>query len=209
MPDAFCPTFSNCESQFNGNNIDNAYKYLDDTEAHFLIEPGNSTGTLAERGANWLFVRWLADHFAASVSQPYDLTRKLLLTNRLGAANVANVAGDDFTTLVSQWQMANYLTSLAGFTPSTPRLGYTTDLRGIFLFNFNKGVFGKPYPLTPDVTSDGSYNRTGVLRGGSGRHVRVNQPPSTGEVDLQLTDGVGTGFIAAGAAPRIALVRIR
>ena len=210
VPDALCmPAFNNCESQFNGNNIDNAFSYLSDPEANFLIEPGNSTGTLAERGANWLFVRWLADHFAISASQPTDLTRKLVLTNRTGAANVTAVTGDDFPTLVSQWQMANYLTSLQGFTPSTPRLGYTTDLRGIFLLNFNNGVFDKPYPLTPDVTTDGTYNRTGVLRAGSGRHLRVIQPTSSGEVDLQLADPGGTATVSAGAEPKIALVRVR
>jgi hypothetical protein len=210
VPDAFCaPAFSNCESQFNGNNIDNAFEYLSDPESNFLIEPGNSTGTLAERGANWLFVRWLADHFASSAAQPSDLTRKLVQTNRTGVANVAAVTGDEFPTLVSQWQMANYLTSLADFTPSTPRLGYTTDLRGIFLLNFNNGVFDKPYPLTPDVTSDGTYDRTGVLRAGSGRHLRVIQPASSGEVHLQLTDDAGTAPVSASAQPRIALVRIR
>jgi hypothetical protein len=209
VPDAFCPGFNNCESQFNGNNIENAFSYLDDPESNFLIEPGSSTGTLAERGANWLFVRWLADHFAASPAQPADLTRKLVDTDLVGGANVAAAAGDDFPTLVSQWQMANYLEGLDGFTGVSPRLTYVTNLRAIFLLNFNNGVFDKPYPLTPDVTSDGAYSRTGVLRGGSGRHVRVIQPASSGAVSLQLTNSAGSDFVDAKAAPRIALVRIR
>ena len=209
VPDAFCPGFSNCESQFNGNNIDNAFAYLEDPESNFLIEPVSSTGTLAERGANWLFVRWLADHFAASPAQPNDLTRKLVDTDQTGAANVASVAGDDFTTLVSQWQMANYLEGLDGFSGSSPRLTYVTNLRAIFLLNFNNGVFDKPYPLTPDVANDGTYSRTGVLRGGSGRHVRVIQPASSGSVSLQLTNSAASNFVDATAVPRIAVVRIR
>jgi hypothetical protein len=105
--------------------------------------------------------------------------------------------------------MANYLTSLQNFTPSTPRLVYLTDLRGIFLLNFNDGVFDKPYPLTPDVTTDGTYDRNGVLRGGSGRHLRVVQPVSSGEVNLKLTDGAGSNTVSSSAQPRIALVRVR
>src|SRR5262249_44450926 len=69
IPDAECqPAFTTCRTQFLGGDVENAYDYLNDPESSFLIEPGNSTGTLAERGANWLFVRWLADHFA--LTQP-------------------------------------------------------------------------------------------------------------------------------------------
>jgi len=210
VPDAFCmPAFSNCESQFNGGNISNAYGYLDTLENYFLVEPGNSSGTLEERGANWLIVRWLADQFAATQPQGTELTRALVQTTRTGAANVAAVTGENFSTLVSQWQMANYLASLTGFTPSSGRLLYTSiNLRGIFLANFNNGVFDKPYPLTPDVTS-GTYDRTGVLRAGSGRHLLVVQPAGSAEVALRLTNDAGTASVDGVAEPRIALVRVR
>lgn len=36
----------------------------DTLEVSPLTEPGNVDGTLADIGANWLFVRWLADHFS-------------------------------------------------------------------------------------------------------------------------------------------------
>ncbi|MDQ3136948.1 MAG: hypothetical protein M3Q93_05110 [Gemmatimonadota bacterium] len=208
VPDALCmPAFDNCESQFSSGNIDNAYGYLVDPEASFLIEPATSTGTLEERGANWLFIRWLADHFAATQPQATELTRALVLTDRFGKANVEAATGEDFSTLVSQWQMANYLTSLADFTPSNERLQYAYNLRGIYQANF-PAVFDRPYPLEPEI-SDGTYDRTGVLRAGSGRHVRVVQPAGSGEVRLTLTNGAGTSSVSTGATPRIALVRVR
>ncbi len=211
VPDAFCtPAFPNCESQFNGGNIDNAYDYLDDPESSFLIEPGSSSGTLSERGANWLIVRWLADHFAATQPQATELTRALVQTDQVGAANVQTVTGEDFGVLVSQWQLANYLTNLPGFTPSSSRLQYTTlDLRAIYLNNFQNGVFAKPYPLTPDSTRDGSYDHTGVLRGGSGRHVRIIQPAASAEVSFILTNGAGSAVVSSTVKPRIALARVR
>jgi len=210
VPDNFCPAFSNCESEFNGGNIENAFGYLNDPESSFLVEPGNSSGTLLERGANWLMVRWLADHFATTEPQATELTRALVQTSRIGAANVEAVTGDDFGTLVGQWQLANYLTDLPGFTPSSDRLRYlTVNLRAIFDANFQQGVFDKPYPLTPDSTRTGAYDQSGVLRAGSGRHLRVIQPAGSGEVALVLTDGGGSAALSATVKPRIALARVR
>jgi hypothetical protein len=210
VPDVECPGFDSCREQFIGSNIENAYEYLDDPESNFLIEPGNSSGTLAERGANWLFVRWLADHFADTQPNGTELTRALDGTNRTGGANVAAVTGVDFSTLVSEWQLANYLDNLPGFTPASDRLQYSSwDFRGLFQLNFDAGVFAKPYPLTPDSTKTGEFNRTGVLRAGSGRHLRIIQPAGSGEVSFLLTDDDGTSVLSNTSRPRVALVRIR
>jgi hypothetical protein len=203
VPDALCMPAPNCETQFNSDNIDNSFKYLDSLEAHFLIEPSTSSGTLPERGANWLFVRWLGDHFATTEPQGTELTRALVQTNLTGAANVTAVTGDDFSTLVSQWQLANYLTNLPGFTPSSDRLQYTTlDLRSIYQSNFGR------YPLEPDVAGE-SYNRTGVLRAGSGRHVLITRPPNSAEVMFILSSSGGSSPVASSVKPRIALARVR
>ncbi len=209
VPDNFCPATGQCEVQFLNDNIFNGYGYLNDPESTFLVVPSGSGGTLNERGAAWLFVRWLGDHFAATQPLAPELTRELLQTNLTGAANVENVTGVDFPTLVAQWQLANYVTNLPGFTPSNNRLRYTGfDLRGLYGANFPTN-FDKPYPLTPDSTRNGIYERTGVLRGGSGRHVRIIQPVGSGEVAFILTDGAGSIPLASTAAPRIAIVRVR
>jgi hypothetical protein len=209
VPDTFCPAFSQCEDQFLSDDIFNAYGYLDDPESGFLVAPSNSGGTLTERGAAWLFVRWLGDHFAATQPTAPELTRALVQTNRTGAANVEAVTGDAFPTLVSQWQMANYTTNLPGFVPSSDRLQYTSfNFRQLYAANF-PAVFSKPYPLTPDSTRTGTYDRTGVLRAGSGRHVRIIQTSGSSEVAFVLTDGAGSIPLASTVVPRIALVRVR
>jgi hypothetical protein len=202
VPDALC-TPPNCESQFNSDNIDNSFKYLDSLETNFLIEPSTSSGTLPERGADWLFVRWLGDHFAATEPQATELTRALVQTSLTGAANVTAATGEDFSTLVSQWQMANYLTNLPGFTPSTDRLEYKTlDLRSIYQSNFGA------YPLVPDLAG-ASYSRRGVLRAGSGRHVLITRPANSAEVSYVLAGGDGSSPVPGSAKPRIALARVR
>jgi hypothetical protein len=130
-------------------------------------------------------------------------------TNR-GSANVEAETGEPFEELVSQWQLANYVEDLAGFTPLDPRLQYTSwALRDVYQANFDAGVFDKPYPLTPLVTADGAVALSGTLRGGSGVHLRIVQPASAPEVDLRLTGDDGESPVSATVKPRIALVRIR
>ncbi|HEU4829669.1 MAG TPA: hypothetical protein VFT04_10770 [Gemmatimonadales bacterium] len=207
IPDEHCS--GDCFTQFVVGDAGNAYRYLRDVEAHFLIEPGSSGGTLEERGANWLFVRWLADHFGVDQN---TLTRALVGTNRLGAANVAAVAGTPFATLVPEWQLANYLDNLPGFTPANPRLQYDSwNFRATFeAFNAQApGTFPRPYPLVPDSTLTGAYSRQGTLRAGSGRHLRVVQGSFADPVTLHLTDASSQTIGTSSAAPRIAIARIR
>ncbi len=205
VPDASCPDFSSCANEFIGNgDLSNAFGYLADPESFFLIEPGNSQGTLEERGANWLFVRWLADHFATDSILGTDFTRRLEATTLLGSENVASQTGVDFSTLVTEWQMANYLDDLPGFSDPSGRLRYKSwNFRALAAAN------SLAYPLIPDSTTTGSYDRTGVLRAGSGVHVRIIQPASSGGVNFVLTGSDTTMAVPDSVAPRTGLVRIR
>jgi hypothetical protein len=205
VPDASCPDFDSCENQFLGNgDLSNAFGYLADPESSFLVEPGKSPGTLEERGANWLFVRWLADHFATDTILGTDLTRRLDATTLRGSQNVATQTGVDFSVLVTEWQMANYLDDLPGFSEPTGRLRYKSwNFRALAAAN------SLAYPLIPDSTTTGSYQHAGVLRAGSGRHVRIIQPGSSGGVNFVLTASDTTMTVPDSVAPRIGLVRIR
>jgi hypothetical protein len=211
-----------CFTQFTFSNVSNAYNYLSDLEQHFLIEPGSSSGTLEERGANWLFVRWLADHFGAPAPLGTSVTRALVQTNRLGAANVAAVAAQPFATLVTEWQLANYLDDLGGsFTPANSRLQYASwDFRELYgslhqqapnTFPCRASLSPCPealrYPLQPD-TAGSVYERRGTLRAGSGRHLLVQQAAGGQAVDLSLADTSG-GAIPAAAQARLGVIRLR
>jgi hypothetical protein len=204
VPDAECPNAFSCADEFlGGGDLRNAFDYLSAPENFFLIEPGTSTGKLQERGANWLFVRWLLDQFASVPVLGTDLTQKLLATDQVGSANVAARTGVDFSTLVGQWQLANYLDHIPGFAEPTGRLQYKS-------WNFREVAdsSGVPFPLVPDETDGSNYTHSGVLRAGSGRHVLVTQPAGAGPVDLQVTSPTGT-VLSSSIKPRVALVRIR
>ncbi|MBA3555739.1 MAG: hypothetical protein H0W29_13390 [Gemmatimonadales bacterium] len=201
VPDAECqPIFDTCESQFIEDNLGNAHLYLVDPEATFLIEPDTSSGDLPERGANWLFVRWLADHYAATQPLGTELTRALVQTDLRGSANVEGATGEAFDDLVARWQLANYLEDLPGFAPADETLHYSSwAFREVY----------PSYPLVPDNTATGPYTHTGVLRGGSGQHLRIVQPGAAGPVTLRLTRDDGASALSDDAEPRVALIRIR
>lgn len=205
VPDVNCPDFASCADQFIGNgDLPNAFGYLGDPESFFLIEPGNSQGSLEERGANWLFVRWLADHFATDSILGTDFTRKLESTTLVGGENVASQAGVDFGTLVTEWQMANYLDDLPGFSDPTGRLRYKSwNFRALAAAN------SLTFPLIPDSTMNGSFSRSGTLRAGSGVHVRIIQPASSGGVNFVLSAPDTTQTVPDSVAPRIGIARIR
>jgi hypothetical protein len=210
IPDALCLN-NDCVTQFTFGDIDNAYGYLSNLESNYLIGPDRVPIPLPEYGAAWLFVRWLADHFAQTPTLGTDLTQKLVNTDKLGTENVASATGADFSTAVTEWQMANYLDNLPGFSPGSPRLQYDSwDFRQVYasLHQQNPGEFGLAYPLVPDNTSGGE-TITGTLRAGSGHHLLVTQPPSGGQVDLELTASGGTTALPASALPRVGITRIR
>ena len=196
--------------QFMIPDLLNANDYLLDPEAHFLIMPSSSTGTLQERGASWLFVRWLADHYATD-SMGTSLTRQLVGTSLLGSANVQAATGTTMSQLIPLWQLANYLDNLPGFTPTDPRLQYPSwDFRHIYdtLHTQRPDLVSRKYPLRPDSTTTGSYSRAGTLRAGSGRHLRVLQAANADGVDVILARKSGAPF-PDDRGVRFGVVRIR
>ena len=109
--------------------------------------------------------------------------------------------GVDFSLLVGEWQLTNYLDDLPGFSAPASRLRYKS-------WNFRAAAAPGTYPLVPDSTDGTSYSHSGTLRAGSGRHIRVVQQPGAAEVDLLVRSPTG-GALPSNIVPRIALVRIR
>ena len=177
----------------------------------YLKAPGNNyvsfsegSGTLAERGSSWLFLRWVVDKFGP------DVTRRLVETNRIGTENLAAAVGEPLSWVLPQWFLANYVSDLPGFTPP-PRLKYDTwEFRTTYqsLNSQNPSRFDRPYPLVPPVVNGGSFDVTGNLLSGSGDYYRVTQAPSQPGFTLLLTTPAGAPLPAAVAA-RLNVVRIR
>ncbi|MGH7645394.1 MAG: hypothetical protein ACREMR_07380, partial [Gemmatimonadales bacterium] len=193
----------------------NAYRYLDSTFAHFLL-PTEGIGTLAERGAQWLYVRFLVDQYAGdtTVAAWNAFTRQLVATTRTGAANVDAVTGGEYTLSVTRWALANWVSDLdsvvPGFVPP-PELRYTSwSLRALYdsLHTARINVFPKPFPLTPPVDVGQAVSLSGTLHAGSGSYQRVVQASPDSGFTLLFSEGNGSA-LPAGVAPRLNVIRIR
>ncbi|MGH7752072.1 MAG: IPT/TIG domain-containing protein, partial [Gemmatimonadales bacterium] len=92
---SFLPADNAAFSRFVIGDLFNGYRFLENPGAAALVYQ-TSLGSLAERGANWLFVRYLVDRFGSGIS------RRLVQTNLTGAANVEAQTGDPFGRLVNQ-----------------------------------------------------------------------------------------------------------
>ena len=190
-------------------NLLNAYTYLDSTQGHFLL-PTAGLGTIAERGATWLFVRYLVDHYAsASTSTAWNaLTRSLVGTANTGAQNIAAVTGEPFATTVSRWALANYMTD-NGAAPA--ELQYSSwALHAVFssLHTQRPSRFPNTYPLIPEVSVGRDLDRSDTLRAGSGVYVRATQPGGDPGFTLHLTTPTGA-LINPSYVPRLNVIRLQ
>ena len=190
-------------SQYAFNDVDDAYKYLSATgSSPLLIE--FDQGTLAEVGASWLFMRYLVDQFGGS------LPGKLDQTTLVGAANVAAQTGQTFTTTVTRWALANWVSDLPSFmTP--PELSYTSwhfrTRTFASLHQQDPTDFPLPYPLVPATSAGSAVNLSGTLQSGSGVYGRAVQGPGAQAFTLLFNGSSPSAFTAV--VPRINVIRIR
>jgi hypothetical protein len=208
---SFLPGDQASFSRFLTGNVFNAYTYLDSTGTHFLLA-GSGIGSLAERGSAWLFVRFVADQFAADTTTAAvsAFTRGMVETGLTGAANVAAATGEAFSATAAKWVQANWVSDLPGFT-APPELQYRSwRFRTTYasLHAQNPTVFPKPFPLTPTVGTSDSVLVTGVLRAGSGVYHRIQQPPG-GAGFLLLFSDANRRPLPPVTVPRLNVVRVR
>lgn len=198
-------------SRFTIGNLYNAYQFLDSTKGHFLL-PTAGIGSLAERGAAWLFVRFLVDQYAAdtTVASWNVFTRQMLATSDIGAVNIANRTGDTFTGVVTRWAMANWVSDLPAFpTPSLLRYrSWAFRTTYASLNAQDAGNFPKAFPLDPTFSAGRAVNLTGTLHAGSGTYHRALQAPSAPGFTLLFSTS-GGGPLDPTLVPRLNVIRIR
>jgi hypothetical protein len=198
-------------SRFTIGDLFNAYQFLDSTRNHFLLAT-EGIGSLAERGAAWLFVRYIVDRYAGdtTVAARNTFTQSLLQTTLTGAQNVATQTGDPFDVVVTRWALANWVSDLPGFT-APPELTYDSwSFRTTYasLHAQDAGNFPKDYPLTPTASAGRSVSLSGTLRAGSGIYHRALQGPSAAGFTLLFSTASG-GPLDATRFPRLSVIRIR
>jgi hypothetical protein len=133
---------------YEADNIARANLFLDNTGNTKLTFLNDDN--LANRGAVYLFLRYLGDQFGESIF------RSLVQTKEMGVENVEGVTGLNFLELFADWSAALYLSG-RGIT-SDPRFNYSSiDLRGdfdpLYLIQNNMSIMemdGTMKPMGPD-----------------------------------------------------------
>jgi hypothetical protein len=138
--------FTDTANIFIGNNLANSYQFLESTPTTSLTIFEATTGTLEERGAVWLFLRWLADQ------KDNTIFGRLVQTSSTGIANVENISAESFPVLFGDWALALWTDSI----PNHPRTSVpernrfkSRNLRQIFarLNAIAPSDFPRQYPL--------------------------------------------------------------
>src|SRR6267143_5406959 len=214
----FLPGDSTTFCYFIYGDLYNSAQYFVNPESHFLVDTAG-IGGLSNRGAWWLFVRFLVDQVSTDTSRVANnvVTRALDRTNFTGAANVGNAAGAPFATIVERWALANYVSDLPGFT-APPELQYrkwafradyaTIRNTCVLRINPNTPPFPSAYPLAPLAGTGSSLNLSGTMRGGSGTYIIAQQPVGAGRFALLFGDPSGRP-LRSSLAPRLNVIRIQ
>jgi hypothetical protein len=171
----------------------------------FLAEPSDvsliiasESGSLAERGAAWLFLEYLRGQAGSDT-----VLRLLTGATETGTANVESVTGRQWPDLFSDWSAALELAhqiSLRGPLPLRSELLFL----GFDLIEALEMV-GGGFPSTPTVHNSGDFSDQGRLWSSSGAYFLIG----TGNGGVALSpSGLNGGPVSRNSGLRLTLVRL-
>jgi hypothetical protein len=183
---------------FARENLVRALFFLRSPEKTSLIA---STGqaTLEERGAGWLFLKYLNQRVGGGV------LRRLQTSPQTGANSVTTASGIPWMTLMRDWAIAVYAsgaTDIGGITlPREQTLG------GFDLRTALATISSQAFPLAPTQLANGDFSVDWKLAPSSTTFSRLTIAPGAA-VNLVVAGDRG-GDLDAAAQPQILLFRIR
>jgi len=194
----------------------------------YLMNPGpyalvnaSGSGSLAQRGAYWAFVRFLVDQFTTdtTLAAADFLTRQMVGTSNTGTDNVQLRIGAAFATVARRWAFANWVSdlpdSLPGYTaPATMRYKHWAFrsaypvLRALCTPT-GTAQLPDPFPLNAPGGPGAAINVSGTIYAGSaGTYQRALQAASGAQFTLLFSDGNGS-LLQGSVGPRLNVLRIR
>jgi hypothetical protein len=180
----------------------NAYVYLYFQLQH-SVTSYVGTGSLEDRGASWLFLRWLADQKGEAV------LGRLVQSSQRGIANVEAVTGERFGDLFGDFSLALFADSLPGqprgTTPARLRFA-SRNIRQLMARESVIAGFTEPFPIaTYQLDRDGAL-RAAMPRG-TMIHALLTSKPGDGPVRLSFRTFVGAPFEASAGA-QVSILRL-
>ncbi len=167
-------------------NLDRAWRYLREPSDHSLTAVIGA-GALAERGAGWLFLRWIAEQYGDFIMR--DLTQ----TSAVGVANVEARTGEPFFRLFADWAVTLWTDDL-----SIPNLPARYQIPKWGLRELLKVGDPPVYALQPLETTFAELEAAPIQRfmaATSPLYVIVDAAGATADLQLQL-DAVAAAGLA-------------
>ena len=172
---------------------DRASRYLADAD-NVSVVATTGIGTLAERGAGWLFARYVTDHLGGAA-----VLRAMTNSTALGIETVVEATGEPWSRTFSDFTLALYLDTVGGLPP---RFGFPSHDLDVVLAGS-----GGTAPSSPESLRGEGFLREGSLRAASARTF-ILTPEDGGALALTLTGG-GDGASLGGPDIRLRVVRYR
>jgi hypothetical protein len=196
--------FNDTANIFIGANLANSYSYLENP-GRTSLTLFESTGSLEERGAAWLFLRWLADLKDSTVF------RQLVQNDAAGIANVEAIAGESFATLFGDFALALWTDSIPGHPRSSVPVRNrfkSRNLRQIYarLNSVAPQQFPRVYPLVPRPLPFGTTLTSSMYAGSMEYFLSPSQASDPG-VGFRFTRESGSA-LATTLRPQLGIFRL-
>jgi len=139
----------------------NAYIYLANSSVH-SVTTYEASGSIEERGASWLFLRWLGDQKGDAIFQ------RLEQTSLTGLANIEAHADEPFARLFGDFAIALYTDSMPGLLRSTvpPRYRFSSrNLRQLMARESTITGFPNIFPVVPVRIPYAGYAEGSIIPG--------------------------------------------
>jgi hypothetical protein len=176
---------SDSASDFLRGNLENSHAYLSSLSEN-SVTTFQGFGTLEERGAAWLFLRWLA------AQKGEGIFARLVQTSRTSRRNVEEVSGETFAGLFGDFGIALYADSIPGVPRSrvSPRYQFgTRNLRDLYARRLGRLL----YPLDARATLVTSTPLPGSMVQATFNYVTL-RAPTTGGIALRFSRPGGGAF---------------
>ncbi len=160
----------------------------------------NAPGTLEQRGAAWLFLKYLMGHYGGT-----ELLGRLTSSISTGATNVVGATGQPWRVLLAEFAVATWADEspdLNGVAVA-PRLTFPN-----FELRSTLALLSGGYSLDPLDVVFNDYRIASEISAGSQDYIILRASGTTPPLHLTYT-GIRGGPFAAGAVPQLTILRIR
>lgn len=196
--------FPDSSQPFIANQLLNSYVYLYSSAGHSVTTFAGS-GSLEERGAAWLFLRWLGDQKGDGIF------RRLVQTSLTGIANMEARTGERFASLFGDFSVAIWADSIPGVPRTHAPARYRFQSRNLRQLMARQALIAgweDPFPVKPIRIPVGGYAEGPLMPGTMVYGVLGPFSPGQGALVLGFKRKDGSAF-GSGEGAQLGILRVK